>query len=99
MAVTQRPQDKLRTPKPINKPPRITMPWPLNLYQTAIGKKWVMGLTGIGLVGFVISHMIGNLKLYQGQLKVAEYAEGLRTLGDPIPVSYTHLTLPTILLV
>lgn len=93
MAVTQRPQDKLRTPKPINKPPRITMPWPLNLYQTAIGKKWVMGLTGIGLVGFVISHMIGNLKLYQGQLKVAEYAEGLRTLGDPILPKYTVLWL------
>ncbi|MEM7093466.1 MAG: succinate dehydrogenase cytochrome b subunit [Actinomycetota bacterium] len=81
MAVTQRPQDKLRTPKPINKPPRFLLPWPLNLYQTAIGKKWVMALTGLGLVGFVVAHMIGNLHLYEGQFEVAEYAEALRTLG------------------
>jgi len=84
MAVTLRPQDKLRTPKPINKPPRIRLPWPLNLYQTAIGKKWVMGLTGLGLVGFVVAHMVGNLHLYEGQLEVAEYAEALRTLGGGI---------------
>ena len=40
MATTLRPQDKLRTPTPINKPPRMRLPWPLNLYQTAVGKKW-----------------------------------------------------------
>jgi succinate dehydrogenase / fumarate reductase cytochrome b subunit len=84
MAVTLRPQDKLRTPKPLNKPPRFRLPWPLNLYQTAIGKKWVMGLTGLGLVGFVLAHMIGNLHLYEGQLEVAEYAEAIRTLGGGI---------------
>jgi len=82
MAVTLRPQDKLRTPNPLRKPSRFDPPWPLNLYQTAIGKKWVMGLTGLGLVGFVVSHMIGNLKLYQGQTKVAEYAHSLRHLGE-----------------
>lgn len=81
MAVTLRPQDKLRTPKPINKPPRLHLPWPLNLYQTAIGKKWVMGLTGLGLVGFVFFHMVGNFHLFEGQEEVAHYAETLRTLG------------------
>jgi len=81
MAVIQRPQDKLRTPNPI-KAPKKYLPWPLNLYQTAIGKKWVMGLTGLGLVGFVVSHMIGNLHLYEGQVEVAEYAHSLRALAD-----------------
>ena len=84
MAVTLRPHDKLRTPKPINKPPRIRLPWPLNLYQTAIGKKWVMGLTGLGLIGFVVVHMIGNLHLYEGPVEVHEYAEALRDLGGHI---------------
>lgn len=93
MAVTLRPQDKLRTPKPLNKPPRFRLPWPLNLYQTAIGKKWVMGLTGLGLVGFVVAHMIGNLHLYEGQLEVAEYAEALRTLGGHIVPRGTVLWL------
>jgi len=82
MAVTQRPQDKLRTPKPLNKPARFIAPWPLNLYQTAVGKKWVMGLTGLGLVGFVVAHMVGNLHLYEGQVEVAEYAHSLRTIAD-----------------
>ena len=84
MAATLRPQDKLRTPKPINKPPRVRLPWPLNLYQTAIGKKWVMGLTGLGLVGFVVAHMIGNMHLYEGPVEIHEYAEALRDLGGHI---------------
>lgn len=84
MAVTLRPQDKLRTPKPLNKPPRISLPWPLNLYQTAVGKKWVMGLTGLGLVGFVVAHMVGNLHVYEGPVEVHEYAEALRGLGGHI---------------
>ncbi len=42
------------------------LPFPLNLYQTAVGKKWVMAVTGIILLGFVVSHLAGNLKLYLG---------------------------------
>ncbi len=57
------------------------LPWPLNLYQTAIGKKYAMALTGIGLLGFVVVHMIGNLHLYEGPTEVHEYAEALRDLG------------------
>ena len=84
MAVTQRPHEKLRTPKPLTKPPKKAWPWPLNLYQTAVGKKWVMALTGLGLVGFVVVHMIGNLHLYEGPVEVHEYAEALRDLGGHI---------------
>lgn len=58
-----------------------TLPWPLNIYQTAIGKKYAMALTGIGLLGFVVVHMIGNLHLYEGPRQVHEYAEALRDLG------------------
>ena len=35
----------------------------LDLYRTAVGKKYVMAITGIMLVGFVIMHMVGNLKV------------------------------------
>lgn len=84
MAAITRPQDKLRTPQPLSKPKRSRMPWPLNLYHTAVGKKWVMGLTGVGLVGFVLVHMIGNLHIYEGQQEIADYAHALRTLGGHI---------------
>ncbi len=60
------------------------MPLPLDLYQTMVGKKWVMALTGVGLLGFVVVHMIGNLHLYEGPVEIHEYAEALRDLGGHI---------------
>ena len=41
-------------------------PFLLDFYSTAVGKKYVMAITGIIGIGFVVSHMIGNLKMYQG---------------------------------
>ncbi len=41
------------------------MSWFTDLYQSAVGKKAVMAVTGIILFGFVLVHMIGNLKLYE----------------------------------
>ncbi|MEE9415464.1 MAG: succinate dehydrogenase cytochrome b subunit [Acidimicrobiales bacterium] len=67
-------------PDPIRKRPKA-LPFPLSLGQTAIGKKWLMALTGVGLLGFVFAHMVGNLHVYEGPARVAEYAETLRTLG------------------
>ena len=63
------------------RPRRRELPWPLNIYQTAVGKKYVMAITGAGLLAFVIVHMIGNLHLYEGPTQVNEYAEALRDLG------------------
>jgi succinate dehydrogenase / fumarate reductase cytochrome b subunit len=40
-----------------------------------------MALTGIGLLGFVIVHMIGNFHIYEGPVQLHEYAETLRGLG------------------
>lgn len=60
------------------------LPWPLNIYQTAVGKKWVMAITGVMLLGFVISHMVGNLHLYEGPVATYEYAEVLREIGSPV---------------
>ena len=36
----------------------------VQFYRSAVGKKWVMALTGLALMGFVLFHMIGNLKLF-----------------------------------
>ncbi len=69
--------------RPINKPKK-PLPFPLSLYQTAVGKKWVMALTGIGIMGFVFAHMIGNLKMYLGAEEYNTYAESLRELLHPI---------------
>ncbi|MDH3706118.1 MAG: succinate dehydrogenase cytochrome b subunit, partial [Acidimicrobiia bacterium] len=70
-------------PTPVRRRPK-PMPWPLNLYQTAVGRKWVMALTGLGLLGFVLVHMIGNLHIYEGPNEMHEYAEALRDLGGSL---------------
>lgn len=59
------------------------MSWVLSFYRSAIGKKMVMALTGIILFGFVVGHLLGNLKLYFGPEKLNEYGVWLRTLGEP----------------
>jgi succinate dehydrogenase / fumarate reductase, cytochrome b subunit len=76
---------------PIQKRPRKAAPWPLDLYQTAVGKKWVMAITGLGLMGFVVAHMIGNLKMFLGQAEYNAYSESLRSLLHPIVPDHTVL--------
>ncbi len=49
--------------------------------NSSIGAKWVMALTGLGLVGFVIAHMVGNLQIFVGRDKLNHYAEMLKDLG------------------
>jgi len=56
----------------------------LTLYQTTIGKKVVMAVTGLVLIGYVILHMLGNLKVFQGPQKMNEYAVFLRAAGAPL---------------
>ena len=60
------------------------MNWILELYRSQVAKKAVMAVTGVMLFGFVLGHMVGNLKLFLGAEKLNAYAEGLRALGAPI---------------
>ena len=70
-------------PAPIRKKQK-QLPFPLNIYQSAVGRKWAMAVSGVVLLGFVMTHMIGNLHLYEGPLEIHEYAETLRNLGTDI---------------
>lgn len=60
------------------------MKWLRDFYRSSLGKKAVMAVTGVILFGFVLFHMLGNLKLFLGPEKLDGYAEGLRALGEPI---------------
>src|SRR2546430_11936609 len=53
------------------------------LVRSLIGKKVIMAVTGVILLLFVIAHLVGNLKVFQGAEHFNAYAEGLRTLGAP----------------
>ena len=52
-------------------------------YRTTVGRKVLMAVTGFILLGFVIVHMIGNLKAFLGSEYFNTYAEELRALGAP----------------
>ncbi|HTH63071.1 MAG TPA: succinate dehydrogenase cytochrome b subunit [Gemmatimonadales bacterium] len=54
------------------------------LTHTLVGKKVVMAVSGVILMGFVLGHMVGNLKVFQGPEHFDAYAEGLRTVGAPL---------------
>lgn len=53
----------------------------LAFYQSSIGKKWVVALTGLALVGFVIGHLLGNLQIFLPADYINTYAQKLQGLG------------------
>jgi len=59
------------------------MPQVLALTRTLVGKKVVMAVSGMMLLGFLVVHMLGNLKVFQGADHFNAYAEGLRMVGAP----------------
>lgn len=50
-------------------------------WNSSIGKKIVVALTGIMLVGFLLGHMVGNLLVFAGRGALNDYAEFLHSFG------------------
>ena len=50
------------------------------LLRSSIGKKYVMALSGLVLVLFVLGHMLGNLQMFMGPESINTYAHNLQTL-------------------
>ena len=41
-----------------------------SFFLFSIGQKYLMGLTGLGLVLFVLVHMLGNLLIFAGKKSI-----------------------------
>ena len=54
-----------------------------SLYSTAVGKKYVMAISGMVLMLFVLAHMVGNLKIFFGATALDNYSHWLREVGEP----------------
>lgn len=54
------------------------------LYGSSVGKKVWMATSGVILFGFVLAHMLGNLKAFQGREVFDAYAHHLREIGSPV---------------
>jgi succinate dehydrogenase / fumarate reductase cytochrome b subunit len=105
MATTATPPTKpARTPpvgsaRPIRKlvpngPPLI------RFYRSPVGKKWVMAVTGVILMGFIVTHLIGNLKFYLSKEEINLYGEALRDMpGHLLPRTFLLWTIRSVLFV
>jgi len=62
------------------------MAWLTNTLGSAIGKKLMMAVTGLGFIGFLKVHLAGNLNLYGGKDAFNSYAERLHALGPLVTV-------------
>lgn len=49
-------------------------------YASTIGKKILVALTGLVLIGFIFGHMIGNLLIFVGKDAINEYGHMLQTM-------------------
>ncbi len=48
--------------------------------RSSLGAKYVMAVTGLALIGFVIVHMLGNLQIFLGKQALNDYAHHLEEL-------------------
>jgi succinate dehydrogenase / fumarate reductase, cytochrome b subunit len=63
----------------------------LRFWQTTVGKKAVMAITGVILFGFVVGHLLGNLQIYEPPEKINNYAAFLRSV--PVLLWTTRIVL------
>jgi len=83
-------------PAPLPKPEGHFL---VRFWKSAVGKKWLMAVSGVILLGYVLAHMVGTLKVFLGREQIDTYAEWLRTLGEPVfPRTVVLWALRTVLI-
>ncbi len=50
------------------------------LLYSSIGRKMIMGLTGLGALSFLVGHLGGNMLIYLGEGALNEYADKLHSI-------------------
>ena len=69
----------------------------LRFWQTTVGKKAVMAVTGFILFGFIVGHLLGNLQIYLPPEKINNYARMLRAIPELLWVARITLLVSVIL--
>ncbi|HEX2099631.1 MAG TPA: succinate dehydrogenase, partial [Candidatus Synoicihabitans sp.] len=55
-----------------------------NLFTSSIGRKFLMAVTGLVLIGFVTGHLVGNLQVFSAPDQLNGYAHFLQSLGPTL---------------
>lgn len=59
--------------------------------SSSVGKKYLMAISGVALMGFIVVHLVGNLSLYAGPAAFNGYAAKLAGLGPLLYVAEAGL--------
>lgn len=77
----------------------------IGLYKTTLGKKIIVAVTGILMLGFLVGHVAGNFKAFlpplaDGTPDIDHYAHFLRIIGEPmVPHAFILLAARIVLLI
>ncbi|MFI5756319.1 succinate dehydrogenase cytochrome b subunit [Streptomyces sp. NPDC051569] len=80
--------------RPHKRPSLISILW-----TSTVGKKTIMAVSGLIMLGYLVAHMYGNLKIFFGLTAFNGYAHWLRTLGEPVLHAEWALWIVRLLLV
>lgn len=69
----------------------------VRFYQSSIGKKIIVAVTGAALILFVIGHMVGNLLVFAGPEALNGYAKKLEDLGVLLLLARVGLLVAVVL--
>ena len=58
-------------------PPRVAV-------RSTVALKALMAVSGLIMIGYLLAHMYGNLKVFSGETAFNDYAHHLREIGEPI---------------
>ncbi|MEO7597958.1 MAG: succinate dehydrogenase cytochrome b subunit [Opitutus sp.] len=56
----------------------------MNLFRSSIGRKFLMAVSGLILIAFVIGHLVGNLQVFTGPDALNGYSHFLQSLGPTL---------------
>ncbi len=66
-------------------------------FRSSIGRKILMAVTGIILIGFVVGHLVGNLQVFSAPDKINGYAQFLHQMGPLLWVARIGLLVAVVI--
>lgn len=69
----------------------------IRFYQSSIGKKILVAVTGLAMIGFLAGHLLGNLLIFSGPEALNGYAKKLHDLGPLLYVIRAGLLATVVL--
>lgn len=69
----------------------------IRFYDSSIGKKLIVAVTGAGMMAFLVGHLLGNLLIFRGPAAINAYAKGLHDLGPLLLVARAGLLVMVVL--